>query len=45
VIYFLLAESVRRVKIGYTNEPDVEDRIAAIRTASPVELTLLGTRS
>lgn len=41
VIYFALAESVNRIKIGHSAS-NVEKRIRALQTQSPVEITLLG---
>ncbi len=42
-IYFIRANTARwcRVKIGYAK--DVEERLAALQTGSPVELELMGT--
>lgn len=41
VVYFLLAESVSLVKIGYSGG-DITKRIQSIRGQSPIDLCLLG---
>lgn len=40
MVYFVLAEDVQRVKIGQSD--DVDKRVKALATASPVSLRLLG---
>jgi hypothetical protein len=41
LVYFIAAESVRRVKIGHTRE-GIQSRLQCCRTHSPVPVTLLG---
>lgn len=43
MIYFIQAEGIGHVKIGYTDGDDVSDRAAALQTGSPVPLRVLGT--
>lgn len=43
MIYFLLAEELKRIKIGYTDKPDVYRRIKGLQNFSPSTLKLLGT--
>jgi hypothetical protein len=41
MIYFLQAEIIGRIKIGYSSRGRLKSRIDQLRTASPVNLTLL----
>lgn len=41
MIYFIQAEVIGRIKIGYTSKGRLEKRISALNTASPVPLKLL----
>lgn len=41
VVYFVLAESSRQIKIGYAR--DLEGRIAVMRNGSPERLTVIAT--
>ena len=42
MIYFVQAEGIGHIKIGFTDGEDVNGRIATLQTASPVRLRLLG---
>jgi Meiotically up-regulated gene 113 len=43
VIYFIQADQVGHVKIGFTEEADAQVRLRVLQVGSPVKLTLLGT--
>ncbi len=43
MIYFIQAEGVGHIKIGFTADGDAEGRMANLQTGSPVPLRLLGT--
>jgi len=42
-IYFIYAEEINRVKIGYTGDEGASYRVESIKTSSPVALRLIGT--
>ena len=43
MIYFIQAEGVGHVKIGFTDADDADVRLATLQIGSPVPLRLLGT--
>ncbi len=43
MIYFIQAETVNHIKIGYVNGDDASDRLAELQVGSPVPLRLIGT--
>ncbi len=43
MIYFVQAEGVGNIKIGFTDSVDASDRLSTLQTGSPVPLRLLGT--
>lgn len=44
MIYFVQAEIIGRIKIGWTADEDAAVRLAMLQTASPVRLHLIATR-
>lgn len=44
MIYFIQAEIVGRIKIGYTSKDTISSRVATLQTASPVKLRVLASR-
>jgi hypothetical protein len=44
MIYFIQADGVGHIKIGFTDGDDAEIRLATLQTGSPVPLRLIGTR-
>lgn len=43
MIYFIQAEGIGHIKIGFTDSDDASVRLATLQTGSPVPLRLLGT--
>lgn len=43
MIYFIQAEGVGHIKIGFTDSEDAGVRLATLQTGSPVQLRLIGT--
>jgi hypothetical protein len=41
MIYFIQAELIGRIKIGFTRKPDLGPRLCELQTASPVKLQIL----
>lgn len=42
-VYFIYAEEINRVKIGYTGDESASYRVESIKTSSPIALRLIGT--